>query len=44
MIPQVQDDLKQSFIITTLPSKTFRMNHDSLTITGTVDQIQAVEI
>lgn len=43
MIPQVQDDLKQDFTFEVLPSRTFRMNHNSLTIIGTIDQIQAVE-
>ena len=43
MIPQVQDDIKQDFTIETLPSRTFRMNHDNLTIIGTIDEIQAVE-
>lgn len=43
MIPQVQDDIRQDFTFETLPSKTFRMNHNTLTITGTIDQIQAVE-
>ena len=43
MIPQVQDDLKQDFTFETLPSRTFRMNHDTKTITGTIDEIRAVE-
>ena len=43
MIPQVQDDIKQDFTIETLPSRTFRMNHNNLTIIGTIDEIQAVE-
>lgn len=43
MIPQVQDDIKQDFTIETLPSRTFRMNHNTLTIIGTIDEIQAVE-
>ena len=43
MIPQVQDDIKQDFTIETLPSRTFRMNHNHLTIIGTIDEIQAVE-
>lgn len=43
MIPRVQDDLKQDFTFEILPSRTFRMNHNSLTIIGTIDQIQAVE-
>lgn len=43
MIPQVQDDLKQDFTFTRLPSRTFRMNHDTETITGTIDQVKAVE-
>ena len=43
MIPQVQDDIKQDFTIEPLPSRTFRMNHNNLTIIGTIDEIQAVE-
>lgn len=43
MIPQTGDDLRQDFEFETLPSRTFRMNHNSLTIIGTIDQIQAVE-
>ena len=42
MIPQTGDDLRQDFVFATLPSRTFKMNYDSLTISGTVDQIQAV--
>lgn len=43
MIPQVQDDLRRDFIVTELPGRTFRMNHDTKTITGSIDQIEAVE-
>lgn len=43
MIPKVQDDLRTDFTFENLPSKTFRMNHDNQTISGTVDQIKAVE-
>ena len=43
MIPQNQDDLKQDFTVETLPSRTFRMNPNTLTIIGTIDQIRAVE-
>lgn len=43
MIPQVQDDLQQDFTFGTLPSKTFKMNYDPLTITGTIDELKAVE-
>ena len=43
MIPQVQDDLKQDFTFTTLPSRTFKMRHDTKTITGTIDEVRAVE-
>jgi len=43
MIPQTGDDLRQDFVFVTLPSKTFKMSHDTLTISGTIDQIQAVE-
>ena len=44
MIPQVQDDLKQDFTFTTLPSRTFKMRHDTKTITGTIDEVRAVEL
>ena len=43
MIPQVQDDLRQDFTIETLPSKTFKMHHDTQAITGTIDEVEAVE-
>ena len=43
MIPQVQDDLRQDFTFSVLPSRTFKMNHDTKTITGTIDQVRAVE-
>jgi len=43
MIPQVQDNIRQDFTFEALPSKTFRLNHNNLTVTGTIDQIQAVE-
>lgn len=43
MIPQNGDDLRQNFVFTTLPSRTLKMDHDYHTITGTIDQIQAVE-
>lgn len=43
MIPQVQDDLRQDFTFSLLPSRTFKMNHDTKTITGTIDQVRAVE-
>ena len=43
MIPQVQDDIRQDFTLEALPSKTLRLNHNNLTVTGTIDQIQAVE-
>lgn len=43
MIPQVQDDIKQDFIIEALPSRTFRMYHDTRTISGMIDEIQALE-
>ena len=36
-------DIKQDFTIEPLPSRTFRMNHNNLTIIGTIDEIQAVE-
>lgn len=43
MIPAVQDDIRQDFTIETLPSKTFKMNTDTLTISGTIDEVEAVK-
>jgi phage baseplate assembly protein W len=43
MTPQTGDDLRQDFVIGTLPSRTFKMNYDRLTVSGTIDQVQAVE-
>lgn len=43
MIPQVQDDIKKNFTFTEFPSRTFKMNHDTGTITGTIDGRKAVE-
>ena len=43
MIPQVQDDLKEDFAFTVLPSRTFKRNPSTKTITGTIDQVKAVE-
>lgn len=43
MIPQVQDDIKQDFIIESPPSRTFRMHHDTQSIGGMIDEIQALE-
>ena len=43
MIPQTGDNLRQDFVFTTIPSRTLKMDHDYKTISGTIDQIQAVE-
>lgn len=43
MIPKTGDDLRQNFVFTTLPSRTLKMDHDYKTISGTIDQIEAVE-
>lgn len=43
MTPQVQDDLKQEFTFTSIPSRTFKMNYAAENIVGTVDQIRALE-
>lgn len=43
MIPAVEDDIRQDFTIETLPSKTFKMNTDTLTISGTIDELEAVK-
>jgi len=43
MIPQVQDDLKQAFTFENLPSRTFKMYHDTKTIRGNVDEARALE-
>lgn len=42
MIPQVKDDLKQDFTFTTAPSRTFRMNYETQSIIGTIENIDAV--
>lgn len=42
MIPQVQDDLREDFTFDTLPSLAFKLNIDKNTISGTVDQVEAV--
>ena len=44
MIPQTGDDLRQDFVFETLPSRTFRLNYDALAITGTINEIKAVEL
>ena len=43
MIPQTGDDVRQDFTFTTLRSRTLKINHDNLTISGTIDEIEAVE-
>lgn len=43
MIPQNGDDLQQDFTFTTLPSRTLKLNHNYHLVSGTIDQIQAVE-
>ena len=43
MLPSVPDDLSQDFIFETLPSRTFKLNHNTSTISGNIDQVQAVE-
>lgn len=44
MLPTIyEDDLTQDFTLETIPSRTFQMHHDILTITGSIDGIQAVE-
>lgn len=43
MIPQTSDDLRPDFTLEVLPSKTFRLNHDTATIAGSIDQVKAVE-
>lgn len=42
MIPNTGDDLRQDFVFTTIPSRTLKMDFDWKTISGTIDQIQAV--
>lgn len=42
MIPQNEDAVKQAFTIEIMPSKTFKMNFNTLTITGTIDEVEAV--
>ena len=43
MIPQTGDDLRQDFVLTTLPSRTLKLDHDWSVIRGTIDQLEAVE-
>lgn len=44
MLPTVyEDDLTQDFTVETLPNKTFQMHRDTLTIAGSIDEVQAVE-
>ena len=43
MIPQTGDDLQLDFEIETLPSLTPKINHNTLTIAGLIDQRKAVE-
>lgn len=44
MLPTIyEDDLTQDFTLETIPSRTFQIHHDILTITGSIDGIQAVE-
>ena len=44
MIPNTGDDLRQDFVFANLPSRTLKLDFDWLTINGTIDQIQAVEL
>lgn len=43
MIPQVQDDIRQSFTVPALPSRTFRLCSETRTIAGMLDGIEAVK-
>jgi hypothetical protein len=43
MTPQTGDNLRQDFVIGTLPSRTFKLDYDRQTVKGTIDQVQAVE-
>lgn len=43
MIPQVQDDLKQDFEITELPSKSFRLDAGGEVVSGFVDNAEAMK-
>lgn len=43
MIPNTGDDLRQDFVFTTISSRTLKMDFDWKAISGTIDQIQAVE-
>ncbi len=42
MIPNMQDDLQQDFVLERLPSNTFRLLHDTKTVKGNIDNIQSV--
>lgn len=43
MIPQVQDDLKQGFVIPELPTRTLKMNLTQETVAGRTDRLKAME-
>ena len=43
MIPKVQSDLRQGFVVKTFPGKTFQMTAASKTIAGTLDGVQALK-
>lgn len=42
MTPTGNNALRQDFTVIQLPSKTFRLNYDRLSVSGTVDEIEAV--
>ena len=43
MTPQVQDDLRDGFTITDIPTHTLRMNLEGETIIGRTDRLKAME-
>ena len=43
MIPNENGDLRHNFRFVTLPSRTFKINYNSDTITGFVDELEAIK-
>lgn len=43
MIPQMQDDIRQDFTVSSLSSRTFRLSGETQTITGMLDGIEALK-
>lgn len=43
MLPQVQDDLRQDFTFSIRPSRTFQMHDATKTISGIIDEVEAIK-